>query len=290
MNMDEAIQVSCIIDKLPLSWKDFKHTLKHKNEELTLAELGSHERIKESLTVQDSDKPKGNNVVGPSVVNMVEHNNPIWYNDNKGKCKHQDTKDNPNKKSKVTCWKCGKPGHSKKDCKGGEVGNKANGLGTNGSVNGSSNSLKGATVHVSKDRCWFKTSFMSISKMNDSILWHARLSHVHFKRMKDMPKDGLTLTFGMDTVKWQFIECILVGYVEHFKAFRLCVIEPNESVSINSIIKSRDVIFHENRFSSVPRPSQRTRDKVSDQHSYCLNVEDDPKTFDEAMKSQDFAF
>ncbi|GJW75288.1 hypothetical protein Tco_0134658 [Tanacetum coccineum] len=63
MNMDEAIQVSCIIDKLPLSWKDFKHTLKHKNEELTLAELGSHERIKESLTVQDSDKPKGNNVV-----------------------------------------------------------------------------------------------------------------------------------------------------------------------------------------------------------------------------------
>ncbi|GKC79927.1 zinc finger, CCHC-type containing protein [Tanacetum coccineum] len=157
MNMDEAIQVSCIIDKLPLSWKDFKHTLKHKNEELTLAELGSHERIKESLTVQDSDKPKGNNVVGPSVVNMVEHNNPIWYNDNKGKCKHQDTKDNPNKKSKVTCWKCGKPGHSKKDCKGGEVGNKANGSGTNGSVNGSSNSLKGATVHVRKDRCWFKT-------------------------------------------------------------------------------------------------------------------------------------
>ncbi|GJX94437.1 zinc finger, CCHC-type containing protein [Tanacetum coccineum] len=30
-----------------------------------------------------------------------------------------------------------------------------------------------------------------------------------------------------------------------------------------------------------------TRDKVSDQHSYCFNVEDDPKTFDEAMKSQD---
>ncbi|GKF53204.1 zinc finger, CCHC-type containing protein, partial [Tanacetum coccineum] len=120
----------------------FKHTLKHKNEELTLAELGSHEHIKESLIVQDSDKPKGNNVVGPSVVNMVEHNNPIWYNDNKGKCKHQDTKDNPNKKSKVTCWKCGKPGHSKKDCKGGEVGNKANGSGTNGS----SNSLKGQNI------------------------------------------------------------------------------------------------------------------------------------------------
>ncbi|GKD09567.1 hypothetical protein Tco_1189252 [Tanacetum coccineum] len=33
-----------------------------------------------------------------------------------------------------------------------------------------------------------------------------------------------------------------------------------------------------------------TRDEVSDQHSYCFNVEDDLKTFDEAMKSQDVAF
>nr|GEZ30424.1 zinc finger, CCHC-type [Tanacetum cinerariifolium] len=31
-----------------------------------------------------SDKPKGNNVAGPSVVNMVEHNNSSGYNDNKG--------------------------------------------------------------------------------------------------------------------------------------------------------------------------------------------------------------
>ncbi|GJZ73660.1 hypothetical protein Tco_0637806 [Tanacetum coccineum] len=33
-----------------------------------------------------------------------------------------------------------------------------------------------------------------------------------------------------------------------------------------------------------------TRDEVYDQHSYSFNVEDDPKTFDEAMKSQDVAF
>ncbi|GJR22036.1 hypothetical protein Tco_0970563, partial [Tanacetum coccineum] len=80
--MDEAIQVSCIIDKLP-HWKDLKHTLKHKKDELTLIELGSHLRIDKSLRVQDSDKPKGNNVVGPSVVNMVEHNNSIRYIDKK---------------------------------------------------------------------------------------------------------------------------------------------------------------------------------------------------------------
>ncbi|GKA63049.1 zinc finger, CCHC-type containing protein [Tanacetum coccineum] len=197
--------------------------LQHKKEELTLVELGIHLRIEESLRVQNSDKPKGNNVVGPSVVNMVEHNNSI--------------------------------------------------------------------------------------------------------RLKTLGERG--------------IECIFVGYVEHSKAFRFYVIEPNESVSINSINVSRDAIFDENRFSSVPGPSQRsliirtedivglvvpekvteegvvqqhelklrkskrnrtiknfgpefqlylierTRDEISDQHSYCFNVEDDSKTFDESMKSQD---
>nr|GEZ87326.1 hypothetical protein [Tanacetum cinerariifolium] len=65
MNMDEAIQVACIIDKLPSSWKDFKHVLKYKKEGLTLVELGSHLRIEESLRAHDSDKQKRNNVAGP---------------------------------------------------------------------------------------------------------------------------------------------------------------------------------------------------------------------------------
>ncbi|GKA04383.1 zinc finger, CCHC-type containing protein [Tanacetum coccineum] len=98
-----------------------------------------------------------------------------------------------------------------------------------------------ATVHVCKYRCWFKTyeslndgsilhmgndstalvhgrgcvdlrfnivndniasAFMSTSKLNDSIVWHARLGHVHFKRMQDMSKDGLILDFDMDTEKF----------------------------------------------------------------------------------------
>ncbi|GKE81722.1 zinc finger, CCHC-type containing protein, partial [Tanacetum coccineum] len=114
----------------------FKHTLKHKKEELTLVELGSRLRIEESLRVQDSDKLKGNNVAGPSVFNMVEYNKSSRYTDNREKRKHQaDTKADPNKKSKVTCWKCGKPRHLKNDCKGVKVGNKANGSGTSGSGN-----------------------------------------------------------------------------------------------------------------------------------------------------------
>nr|GEU33115.1 hypothetical protein [Tanacetum cinerariifolium] len=122
MNMDESIQVSCIIEKLFPSWKDFKHTLKQLKEELTLIELGSHLRIVESLIVQDSDKPKSNNVAGPSVINM-----------------------------------CGKPGHLKKDCKAGNVGNRANGSSTKGSEDGSSNPLKGQSIFNKSHRTYYVT-------------------------------------------------------------------------------------------------------------------------------------
>nr|GEW17663.1 hypothetical protein [Tanacetum cinerariifolium] len=104
MNMDDTVQFSCMIDKLPPSWKDFKHTLKHLKDKLILVALGSYLRIKESLRVHDSDNPKGKNVIGPSVVNMVEHNNSSKYNDNKGKHKHHDnTRTDHNKKEKPTC-------------------------------------------------------------------------------------------------------------------------------------------------------------------------------------------
>ncbi|GJW85150.1 zinc finger, CCHC-type containing protein [Tanacetum coccineum] len=132
------------------------------------------------------------------------------------------------------------------------------------------------------------------------------------------------------------IDCIFVGYAEHSKAYRFYVIEPNNSVSINSIIESRDAIFDENRFSSIPRPkdiipnleeSQRddhsddvpsetpeprrgkrakkaksygsdfqlylvegSRDQVGSQYSYCYSIEEDPRTYNEAVQSRDAAF
>nr|GFA70227.1 zinc finger, CCHC-type [Tanacetum cinerariifolium] len=53
--------------------------------------------------------------------------------------------------------------------------------------------------------------------------------------------------------KHKGIDCIFIGYVEHSKAYRLHVIEPNDFVSVNSIIESKDVIFDENKFSLIPR-------------------------------------
>ncbi|GKB92895.1 zinc finger, CCHC-type containing protein [Tanacetum coccineum] len=236
--------------------KDFKHTLKHKKEELTLVELGSRLRIEESLKVQDNDKLKGNNVA----------------------------------------------------------------------------------------------AFMSTSKLNYSILWHARLGHVYFKRMQDMSKDGLIPTFDMDTEndlcdlhatpllgnKKYFvtfiddasravvrlldpklktlgergIECIFVGYAEHFKAFRIDSLQSLDQVSgfqmelkdIGGSVVPEEVTEEvvqqpkpelikskRNRTPKNFRPEfqlyliEGTRDEVSGQHSYYFNVEDDPKTFDEAM-------
>ncbi|GJS26369.1 zinc finger, CCHC-type containing protein [Tanacetum coccineum] len=160
MNMDEAIQVSCIIDKLSPSWKDLKHTLNHKKEELTLVELGSHLRIEESLREQDSNKPKGNNVVSPQ-LNIV------------------------------------------------------NNIG--------------------------KLAFMSTFKLNDF--------KIIAKKLWGERGIGMHLCSDMH---------------EHSKDFRFYVIEPNESVSINSIIESRDAIFDENRFSSVPRPSLRIPNGTED--------------------------
>ncbi|GJU94538.1 zinc finger, CCHC-type containing protein [Tanacetum coccineum] len=62
----------------------------------------------------------------------------------------------------------------------------------------------------------------------------------------------------------QGIECIFVGYAEHSKTFSFYVIEPNDSVPINSIIESRDAIFDENIFSSVPRLSLKIPNGTKD--------------------------
>ncbi len=49
------------------------------------------------------------------------------------------------------------------------------------------------------------------------------------------------------------VECIFIGYAQHSKAYRFLVSEPNDSVEVNTIIESRDAIFYEQRFSSIPR-------------------------------------
>ncbi|GJV79183.1 zinc finger, CCHC-type containing protein [Tanacetum coccineum] len=418
--------------------------------------------------VDSSGKGKGKEIVGSSSVNMIEDGKNKNNNKNtKGKKRNNDgNNDGSNRKSKLTCWKCGKTGHFKRDCrvKKNNVGNTF-GLGQGSKDPNPSQGLNfnfdvipfnhyvshiyeicyvqndafawwidsGATCHSCKDRCWFKTfhpvqdgsvlhigdkstkpifgrgnvvlefssrktitlvnvvyvsglrknlmsspvlnkygykqvyesdkyissrhgvfvgfgyynngmfmlnlnkvpnTFSSVcmisSKDVDSSMWHARLGHVHYKRIKKYvvtfiddasrfcyvylchAKDEALDKFKIyktefEAVKRKIlgekgIDCIFIGYAEHSKAYRFYVIEPNEFISVNLVIESRDAMFDEKRFTSIPRPKslmpssnedqivEGSRDEIGTQYSYCYSKEEDPRTFDEAMKSHDVSF
>ncbi|GKA17047.1 zinc finger, CCHC-type containing protein [Tanacetum coccineum] len=248
--------------------------------------VGSHLRIEESLRAQENDKGKGKEVGGPS-VNMTEEGKNKKNKQNKGK--KQSSKNNSGssstKKPKLECWKYGKTGHFKRDCRSGNKKNaNAGGLGKGskdqsqdqgfGYYNNRMFMLNLNKVPDDSDSVYMSSS----STVGNSSLWHARLGHVHYKRMFEMSKDDLIPAIDETPKKCSMyrggeyydlasrpekedfgekgIDCIFVGYAEHYKAYRFYVIEPNECVSINSIIESRDAIFDDNRFSSIPRPKE----------------------------------
>ncbi|KAK9665145.1 hypothetical protein RND81_14G093400 [Saponaria officinalis] len=75
MEMSESISVSSIIDKLPPQWKDFKHTLKHTKEDMSLVDLGKSLRIEESLKAQESEKTKDTGkTMAINMMNLVK----VW--------------------------------------------------------------------------------------------------------------------------------------------------------------------------------------------------------------------
>ncbi|GKA17179.1 zinc finger, CCHC-type containing protein [Tanacetum coccineum] len=384
-----------------------KYMAEDASNDLSLVQLGSHLRIEESLRAQDSEKGKGKQVARPS-GNMTEEGGKNKNNkQNKGKkCGFNENNDGSgsNKKPKLKCWKCGKTGHFKRDCRSGNKKNANAGGSEKGSKDQSQDQGQnlvpvwnrfikysvsliseafyvqvdaitwwidsGATTYVCKDCCWFKTYepvedesvfymgddhfahvhgkgsvvlefssgksitlfnmlyvpklrfgyynngmfmlnlnkvlddsssvYMSSSTVVNSSLWHARLGHVHYKRMLEMSKDNLILA-----------------------------IDENPK-------KSGDAIFDENHFSSIPRPkdiipnsykSQRddhsddvpseilkprkgkrvrkaksygsdfhlylvegSRDQVGSQYSYCYSIKEDPRTYNEAIQSRDSAF
>nr|GEU63653.1 hypothetical protein [Tanacetum cinerariifolium] len=83
--------------------------------------------------------------------------------------------------------------------------------------------------------------------------------HVHYKRMLEMSKDDLIPAIDENPEKCTTSPYtpqqngVAKGKIELLRKW-FYVIEPNDSVSINSIIESRDAIFDENCFSLIPRP------------------------------------
>ncbi|GJW24464.1 zinc finger, CCHC-type containing protein, partial [Tanacetum coccineum] len=274
LKMDESTPVSSVIDKLPPSWKDFKHTLKHGKDDLSLVQLGSHLRIEESLREQESDKGKGKEVVGPS-VNMTEEGVP----------------------TRNQSW---------------NVGSVAR-LVTSKEIVVVVDAIawwidSDATTHVCKDHCWFKTH----EPVEDGYVLYMGDHHFVLNHGKGSMalefSSGKTITLAIvrlpdpkrKTLGKKGIDCIFVGYAKHSKAYKCYVIEPNDSFSINSIIESRYAIFDENHFSSIPRPKDiilNLEEYQRDDHSDDVpsetpepRREEDPRTYDEAMQSRDAAF
>ncbi|GJX05256.1 zinc finger, CCHC-type containing protein [Tanacetum coccineum] len=88
--------------------------------------------INDGMRNQELDNnPKGKNQIGSSSVNMVEGDGVKNSNNNKNKRKFKSGDDKfTNKKGTMTCWKCNKPGHMKKDCRSRKG---KDGAGSNGS-------------------------------------------------------------------------------------------------------------------------------------------------------------
>ncbi|CAJ2648883.1 unnamed protein product [Trifolium pratense] len=339
LKMDETIFVSSIIDKLPPSWKDFKHNLKHGKDELSLIQLGSHLRIEESLRAHEDNKGKGKEIAGPS-VNMIEEGGKNDNNKNKGKKRaFNNKKGNFSSGKTITLFNVLYVHKLRKNLISGPVLNK---LGYKQVCESDKYVLSKSGVFVGfgyynngmfmmnlngvpKDS---GSIFMSSSNVINFSLWHARLGHVNYKRMHEMSKDDLIPVFNENNEKCKTcmltkitrqpfknitrksvilelihsdlcdlhatpslghkkavvrlsdpkrktlgekgVACIFVGYAEHSNAYRFYVIEPNDSISINTIIESRDAIFDENCFSSTPRPKDlipKLDESLKDDHS-----------------------
>nr|GEW76690.1 hypothetical protein [Tanacetum cinerariifolium] len=222
---------------------------------INFVKLGIHLHIVESLRAHDNDKPKGNNVTGPLVINMVDHNNSSKYNDNKG-----------------------------------NISNKANRSGTKGSVDGSFNSLKGVTVHACKDRSQFKT----YESLNDGSILHIgneSTTMVHGSGCVDL-RDTIFDENNFSSVHRPSQRSLLKG-TEDFggtlvpeKVTEEVVQQPEPEIKKSKRHRTLKDFGLEFQLYLI----KGTRGLISNQHSYCFNIDNDPKTFDKAMKSQDVAF
>ncbi|GJV40585.1 zinc finger, CCHC-type containing protein [Tanacetum coccineum] len=213
LKMDESISVSSVIDKLPPSWKDFKHSLKHGEDYLSLVKRGSHLRIEESLRAQESDKGKGKEVAGPS-VNMMGNGG-----------KNKNNKQNKGKKhgSKNTVvvlvptrnlsW---------------NIRNVARLVTLRGiavvvdAIAWWINS--GATTHVCKDRCWFKT-YKPVEDEHVLYMCNDHFVPVHgkgsvmleYNKQNKGKKRSNKNNSGSSSNKKPKLECSKCGKTGHFK-------------------------------------------------------------------------
>ncbi|GKC80351.1 hypothetical protein Tco_1131125 [Tanacetum coccineum] len=136
-------------------------------------------------------------------------------------------------------------------------------------------------------------------------LWdEAMLTACYLLNMVPSKRNRIT-PYELWTKKKSNLNYLRLGAVRQLKRFYSVPRPPNGTKDIGDSVVSEEVVQQlepeliQSKRNMAPNnfgPEfqlyliEGTRDEVSDQHSYCFNVEDNPKTFDEAMKSQDVAF
>nr|GEV78474.1 hypothetical protein [Tanacetum cinerariifolium] len=168
-----------------------------------------------------SSKGKGKDIAGSSLVNMIEDgkNKNNKKNNKAKKRKNDGNNDGSNKNSKLTCWKCGKTGHFKKDFR---VKN-SNGGNTSGSgqISKDPNSSQGNKKY-------------EVTFIDDP----SRFCYVYLCHAKDEALDK-------------------------FKIYKTKVdLQQNDLIKI---LQSRDPMFDEKRFTSIPRPKSLMPSSNDDQ-------------------------
>ncbi|GJS95121.1 zinc finger, CCHC-type containing protein [Tanacetum coccineum] len=366
---------SSIIDKLPPSWKDFKHNLKHNKDELSLVQLGSHFRIEETLRAKESGKGKGKEIAGSSSVNMIENDDVFaWWIDSGATCHackdrcwfdtfhpvqdgsvlhmgDESTKPILGHGNVVLEFSSGKtitlvnvvyvPG-LRKNLLSGPVLNKCGYkrvyesdkyiLSRHGVFVGFSYYNNGMfMLNLNKVPNTFSSVCMISFKDVESSMWHARLGHIHYKRMLAMSKDNLIPEFDITLEKCN--TCMLTKITRQlFKDIKrdsnvlelihsdLCDFHATHSIGNKKYVvtfiddasrfcyvylchakdEALDKFLRSNRakvaksfgsdFQLYYYLVEESRDEIGPQYSYCYSIEEDPRTFDEAMQSRDVAF
>ncbi|GJY78267.1 zinc finger, CCHC-type containing protein [Tanacetum coccineum] len=162
----------------------------------------------------------------------------------------------------------------------------------------------GATTHVCKDRCWFKT-YEPVEDGSVLYMGDDHFAPVYGKGsvvLEFSYEISITLSNGCravvrlpdpkrKTLGEKGIDCIFVGYAEHSKAYR--------DDHSNDVPSETPPEPRKSKRARKAKPYgsdfqlylvEGSRDQIRSQYSYCYSIEEDPRTYNESMQSQDSAF
>nr|GEU31537.1 zinc finger, CCHC-type [Tanacetum cinerariifolium] len=192
-----------------------------------------------------------------------------------------------------------------KDCRSGQKNNTKAGGSGKGSKEQSYDQVdaiawwidSNATTHVCKDCCWFKT-FEPIE--DGSVLY---MGDEHFDPVHH--KGSVALEFSSGKTATLFNVLYVPKLPSYIPQQNGVAEKKNRALKemVNSMLsytESRDTIFDENRFSSIPRPKDiipNVQESLRDDHFDDVpseipepQKEEDPRNYNEAMQSWDAAF